>query len=437
MLERFNSFVQAHQLIQPTDRLLLALSGGVDSMALANLFLEAKISFEVAHCNFQLRGLDSDADEDFVVNWCKEKGVVIHVKKVNIASHVNVQIAARNLRYQWFSELLSQENLNKIATAHHANDMVETMFINLLRGAGHKGWSGIPLANQNTIRPLLFATKSDISEYAAKNKIAFREDVSNQSDKYLRNQIRHSLLPSIQVINKNGIAQIAENQLRLQASNTLLRTLLLEANKAAISQPTMDEWVIDVKTLQPTAQSELVLFELLQEYGFNWAQIQMVFNAKHSGKSWKSSTHQLLLDRGKIHIRPISSENEDFDMVEVNADEVFIKFPIPLSFDTIQIEQLEIPKSNRTAALDKDKLEFPLQLRKWRIGDRFQPIGMQGTKLLSDFFNDQKLNNFEKELVYVLTSNDEIVWVVGYRISENFKIGSATKQCFLIDCQYE
>jgi tRNA(Ile)-lysidine synthase len=432
MLERFNRFIADKKLLNLNDKFLLALSGGIDSMVLAHLLWKGGFNFEAAHCNFQLRGDESDTDESFVKQWCAEHNVVVHTKRFRLNLNENVQQAARDSRYQWFFELMSDYGFTKLLTAHHASDNVETLFINLLRGTGHKGWAGIPLTANRMERPLLFATKLELEAFAKNEGILFRSDQSNLSDKYLRNKIRHNILPELQKINPSAERLIAQSQLQLQSSNLLLKELIEKVNSNYLIKTKGGTLVIHHHQLKPASQSALVLFELLQEFGFQWWQIEAVYNATQGGGLLYSTTHQLLIGMEQLQIRPLSENRNKNESAFIFPEQKSIETPIHLAWEIVSAENQIISKDAGIASLDFDKLQFPLQVRKWQIGDRFRPIGMKGSKLLSDYFTDLKLNNFEKEQVYVLETGESIAWVVGYRPDDHFKVTSATKKMFLI-----
>lgn len=435
MQKEFNLFLKENKLYKADEVWLLGVSGGVDSMVLGSLLLASKIPFEVAHCNFQLRGEESDLDEWFVERWCEKNKIVFHAKRFDLSSAKNIQKAARDMRYEWFTEQMATRNLDKLATAHHASDNVETLFINLLRGAGNRGWAGIPLQDEVIVRPLLFASKAQIETFAAQQQINFRQDASNLEDKYLRNKIRHHIMPVLRELDAGSEAKISKNQLRLQASNRLLSDLVLQANANSIEQLADDEVKIYHRNLQPTNHTSLVLFELLRNYGFDWNQVQDILAVQTSGALFNSLTHELLVDRDFLVIRPVNQPelHENSFSIEENQTESIA--PLTMLFSKSKISEIKLSNDSNMAIVDFDKLTFPLQIRLWRQGDRFTPLGMKGSKKLSDFFIDQKLNNWQKEAVYVIESANEIVWVIGLRISDVFKVTPKTRNVYIIQAQ--
>lgn len=435
MQQEFSLFLKENVLYKAGDTWLLGMSGGIDSMVLGHLLLSAGIPFQVAHCNFQLRGEDSDLDEIFVERWCEKNKLVFHVKRFDLSKAKNIQKTARDVRYEWFAELLTTENLNKLATAHHASDNVETLFINLLRGAGNRGWAGIPLHDEFVVRPLLFASKTQIESFAEKEKIEFRQDSSNTEDKYLRNKIRHHLIPVLCDLDADSETKISQNQLRLQASNKLLSDLVFNVNANSIEHIAENEVKIYHRNLKPSNHTSLVLFELLRDFGFDWNQVRDVLAVETSGALFKSDTHELLVDRDFLLIRPDERTDLNDRVYLIEENQLEIVEPLPLFFSKSRTSEIRLSNNSSMAIVDFDKLTFPLQIRLWQQGDRFTPLGMKGSKKLSDFFIDLKLNNFEKESVYVIESANEIVWVIGYRISDLFKITPKTRNAYIIQVQ--
>ena len=390
-------------------KLILALSGGIDSMVLADLLLKAKADFVVAHCNFHLRGEESDGDEQFVREFAETKGLMLYVKQfeteVYAKEHgISIEMAARELRYAWFEELRQQLGYDYIAVAHHADDQLETFFINLLRGAGIRGLKGMQPVNGHIIRPLLNVSREEIHQYATENGVKWREDHTNAETQFLRNKIRHELLPVIDSISKEGRASILKSISHLASENELYRELVKE-KLASLKRGSASDEV-----------SEQLLFEWLRDYGFNSDQVHFIYQAMSGqpGTSFFSPTHRVTIEREGLELTPICQQMD---------------VPVELSYEQILNDKhFTIDKSPQVAQLDYDKLSFPLQLRKWQAGDRFHPLGMKGSRLLSDFMKDLKLTTRQKEECVVLTTaDDEIVWVIGRRIDDRFKVTDKTK----------
>ena len=421
------------------NKIILALSGGIDSMVLADLLLKANADFVLAHCNFHLRGEESDGDEHFVREYAERNGLTLYVKQFDTMGYakeqgLSIEMAARDLRYAWFEELRQQLGYDYIAVAHHSDDQLETFFINLLRGAGIRGLKGMQPLNGNIIRPLLHVSREEIRQYAIENHIAWREDHTNAETQFLRNKIRHELLPVIDDISKEGRTSILKSINHLSSENALYWELVNEKLSQIVThEGDVQRWAFTDRASLRDADNHgnqlpiehpygmQLLFEWLRDDGFNEDQIHFIHVAMNGqpGTSFFSSTHRLTIERDGLELTPIC-QNLDIS--------------IELSYQQIpHDEHFVIDTSPLVAQLDYDKLTFPLQIRKWRVGDRFHPLGMKGSKLLSDFFVDQKMTTRQKEECQVLTSADgEIVWVVGRRIDDRFKVTDKTKTVLLI-----
>lgn len=409
-------------------KLILALSGGIDSMVLADLLLQAEADFVVAHCNFHLRGEESDGDEQFVRDYAEKNGLTIYVKQfeteVYAKEHgISIEMAARDLRYAWFEELRQQLGYDYIAVAHHADDQLETFFINLLRGAGIRGLKGMQPVNGPIIRPLLDVSRAEIRQYAEEHHLEWREDHTNAETLYLRNKIRHELLPVIDGISKEGRSSILKSISHLASENELYRALVEEKLSQMVAplrgaNSCVGLGSTDLASLWDAATTSgfQLLFEWLRDYGFNEDQVHFIHEALKTGQpgtSFFSPTHRVTIERDGLELAPLCQNNEA---------------PIVLSYQQITKDEFTMDHSSQVAQLDYDKLTFPLQLRKWQTGDRFHPLGMKGSKLLSDFFVDQKMTTRQKEECYVLTTaDDQIAWVVGRRIDDRFKVTDKTK----------
>ena len=402
------------------NKLILALSGGIDSMVLADLLLKAKADFVLAHCNFHLRGEESDGDERFVREYAERNGLKIYVKQFETETYakehgISIEMAARDLRYAWFEELRQQLNYDYIAVAHHADDQLETFFINLLRGAGLRGLKGMQSVNGHIVRPLLNVSREEIRQYATENGIEWREDHTNAETQFLRNKIRHELLPVIDGISKEGRSAIQKSISHLGSENELYRELVQEKLSVMVKREGETQRLLTGASHLSPLISHL-LFEWLRDYGFNSDQVHFIHEAMNGqpGTTFFSSTHRLTIERDGLELTPICQKSDT--SIEISYQQI------------AKDEDYTLDSSPEVAQLDYDKLTFPLQLRKWQSGDRFHPLGMKGSKLLSDFFVDQKMTTRQKEECQVLTTADgEIVWVVGYRIDDRFKVTRETK----------
>ena len=439
MLEQFAAYINRYNLIAEGDRLILALSGGIDSMVLADLLMKSKVEFVVAHCNFHLRGEESDGDEKFVREFAEKHGVQCFVKHFETEKYaeekgVSVEMAARDLRYAWFEELRQQLDYNKIAVAHHADDQAETFFINLLRGAGLRGLKGMQPQNGVIIRPMLWASREQIHQYAIENSITWREDHTNAETVYLRNKIRNQLLPVFDELHSEARLGLYKSLEHLASENELYRELLNERLAQVVEQEG-DVMTLKYSSLLTSHFSLQLLFEWLRQYNFNTDQCHFIFEAMETGigNQYYSPTHQLVIGRNELQLSEIKSVSDEEIRIEVGEEKILS--PIYLRFSQVErTSDFIIDKSPNVAQLDAEKIQFPLTLRHWRHGDRFQPLGMKGSKLLSDFFVDQKFTETQKKNVFLLLSADnQILWVVGHRIDDRFKVTSETKSILLCE----
>ena len=459
MLGQFQAYINRYHLIAEGDRLVLALSGGIDSMVLANLLLKMKVDFAVAHCNFHLRGKESDGDERFVREYAEKSGIQCYVKYFDTEQYaaeqgVSIEMAARDLRYAWFEELRQQLGYDKIAVAHHADDQAETFFINLLRGAGLRGLKGMQPQNGVIIRPLLWASREQIHQYAVENQITWREDHTNAETIYLRNKIRNQLLPVFDELHPEARQGLYKSLEHLSSENELYRELLKEKLSQIVKKEDgVQSFPIDsvecfaflnsqltssnashfsIVNSQLSILNSQLIFEWLRNYGFNPDQCQFIFGAIQTGigNKYYSPTHQLVIGRNELQLSEIKFVEDEEMQIERGEEETFS--PIHLRFSRFEkTADFVIDKSPEVALLDADKIQFPLTLRHWRHGDRFHPLGMKGSKLLSDFFVDQRFTEAQKENVLLLVAADnQILWVVGHRIDDRFKIDNRTTTVF-------
>ena len=437
-MDQFQAYINRCNLIAEGDKLILALSGGIDSMVLADLLLKAKVEFVAAHCNFLLRDEESDGDEKFVREYAEKHDIQCFVKQFETEKYaadngISIEMSARDLRYAWFEQLRLRLDYNKIAVAHHADDQAETFFINLLRGAGLRGLKGMLPQNGVIIRPLLWASREQIRQYAVENQILWREDRTNAESVYLRNKIRNQLLPAFDELKPEARQGLYKSLEYLASENELYRELLKEKLSVFVKN---DRETPPTSYLKPPTSYQL-LFEWLRQYGFNTDQCHFIFEAMETGigNKYFSPTHQLVIGRNELQLSEIKPVMDEEVQIEVGEEE--IASPIHLRFSHIEkSSDFFIDKSPIVAMLDADKVQFPLTLRHWRHGDRFHPLGMKGSKLLSDFFVDQRFTEAQKQNVFLLVSaKNEILWVVGQRIDDRFKVTNGTKSVFV--CRLE
>ncbi len=439
MLQHFQRYCTAHHLYRSgKSRWLLAVSGGIDSMVLAHLCRQSTFEIGIAHCNFTLRGAESDADEIFVKRWAQEHQVPFYTIAFNTKEYaaergVSTQMAARDLRYAWFEELRESEDYTDIVVAHHADDNAETLLLNLTRGTGIKGMRGMQPVRGRILRPLLFATRSVIAEYAAANGITYREDASNKHDDYARNRIRHHVIPELQKINPAFTTSMWQTALHFTQAGEVIDEAG-ETVRERVCRYQQDEVHISIDALTATPHYDFWLFELLQPYGFTGALVDEIMQALDAqpGKRFRSTTHELIKDRTHLIVVPytVSPANGDY---LITYDCEAIAEPLALRFEYEKNSAgFSLKRTKDTACLDASKLEFPLTLRLWRDGDVFVPFGMKGIKKVSDFLIDEKVPLHEKEKQYVLLSGKDIVWVVGRRIGERYKVAGDTKKIVVV-----
>jgi tRNA(Ile)-lysidine synthase len=427
MLTKFQHHIEQNFAQLKDKKLLLAVSGGVDSMVLLDLFYKLRFDICVVHCNFQLRGKESDADELLVREICQDGYIPYFINSFDTLefakeNKLSIQLAARKLRYDWFQEIISL-GFDYVLTAHHLDDNLETFLINFTRGTGLEGLTGIPVQNENIIRPLLPFSRDEIENYAIDNKIQWREDSSNASDKYFRNKLRHNIVPTLKELNTGFLDSFQNTLHHLQQAESLVN----DASKLVFEKVVKEkgnQLEIHLKPLLEFQNYKAYLFQWLKNYGFSaWNDIYDLVGAQ-SGKQVFSETHVLLKDREKL----ILSER-----IPINNAEVFIidsiecKVNIPLKLIFSRFSGGKHVNAN-CIFVDKDKIKFPLTIRKWQEGDYFYPAGMNGKKKLSKYFKDEKYSLLDKENQWLLCSENQIVWVIGKRADDRFLV-KGTTQC--------
>ena len=430
MKNKVQHFITEKSLFSIEDKLILGISGGADSVCLMHVFLELGYSFELAHCNFNLRGEESDADEYFVKDLAKEHQLKVHIKQFDTMVYaaenkISTQMAARDLRYAWFEKLRIKSNAKYLAIAHHANDDVETFFINLVRGSGLKGFLGIKEKNNAIVRPLLSVSRLEIEQYLKDRGLVFREDSSNASVKYLRNKIRHELIPLLAQMNPS-IQQTVKDEMRILDGVAQIYASKVEEVRNDLTQEKNGIVQLEISALLALNPLHSYLYELLSAYGFYAVEAISKALQGQSGKQFFSSTHQLVVDRENIFISLLNKENEVFEITEKT---ISLVYPLEINFKVMADKT--IIYDNNIAQLDVEKLKFPLTLRKWKEGDKFMPLGMKKFKKLSDFFIDSKFSIIDKQEQWLLCSGVDIVWVLGCRIDERYKLESNTKKVYI------
>ncbi len=408
-------------------KLLLAVSGGIDSIILLELFHQLKYKIAVLHCNFSLRGLESDGDEAFVKAFCYDKKIPVFIqnfdtKQFAIDYKLSIQVAARKLRYDWFYEQLNEHNFDFILTAHHLDDNLETFIINLSRGTGLDGLTGIPSQNDKIIRPLLPFSREEIENYANENGIQWREDSSNASDNYLRNKIRHGIVPILKEINPNFLDSFQKTQNHLSDAQTIVADGEYIIFKEVVTENEDGTIYFNLKKLLQLSNYSAYLYQWLKEFEFTaWQDIYDLVYAQ-SGKKVFSENYILLKDREFLILYADETVN---DKEEYFIEENQLEVKIPLNLSICKVADIFETNSN-AIFVDKNKLQFPLTIRKWQESDYFYPYGMKGKKKLSKFFKDEKFSIHNKANVWLLCSNNEIVWIINKRFDDRFKVTNTT-----------
>ncbi|WP_460981736.1 tRNA lysidine(34) synthetase TilS [Spirosoma fluminis] len=419
-----------------TDRVLLAVSGGLDSVVMAEVFQRSGRPFAIAHVNFGLRGTESAADAIFVENKAKQYEVPFHIIEVDTRRlarerGISIQMAAREFRYNWFTQLLREHNYACVATAHHQNDVLETMLLNLTRGTGIAGLRGIAPRQGNVVRPLLMATRAELAAYAQAHALTYREDSSNADDKYARNRIRHHVVPVLEALNPGFWETLPRTIERLRATETLVRSELERSWTQTAERQGKQIWLAADKLLV-LPEMTFRLAEWLKPFGFTGDQARQISNTlvSEAGQVVQSATHRITHERGGLLLAPLA----DIDTVDIILTD-WPTSPMVLGEQytlhvTLRSREPEfmVPTDPHIACLDADQLQFPLTIRPWRQGDRFRPLGMKGSKLVSDILNDLKVSRSEREKALVLLADDQVAWVVGRRIGHSVRITSQTSR---------
>jgi tRNA(Ile)-lysidine synthase len=457
LLQRFQQYIIDHRLFSPKDTLLLAVSGGIDSVVLCELCKQVGYTFVIAHCNFKLRGAESERDAAFVQQLALTYNVPFLIKEFDTEAYaddrkLSIQEAARELRYNWFAELLepaignrqsanqelgesihdSRLPIHVLLTAHHLDDNIETMLMHFFRGTGIHGLRGMLPRQGNIVRPLLFARKQELAAFATENKLRWVEDSSNALDKYSRNYFRNQLIPLVQNIYPEAENNLAAN-LRRFADMELLYEQAVDLHKKKLLEYKGQEVHIPVLKLQKSQPLHSIVYEIIKAFGFTPAQVDEVIRLleSESGRYVASATHRIIKNRRWLIIAPAQAEHAQTLAIDDNEDKIVFENGA-LVFSPLNNKNIQLTNDPSTALIDHAELHFPLILRKWKKGDYFYPLGLQKKKKIARFLIDQKLSLTDKEKVWVLESNKKICWVVGLRIDDRFKITEVTKQILKI-----
>ena len=437
MVTKVQEYIVHHKLFTKQSKVLVGLSGGPDSMVLIHLLMQLGYNCIAAHCNFHLRGKDSDKDAAFVFKWCNENNIPLFTidfdtEEYAATNKISIEMAARELRYNWFEKLRLEQNADVVGIAHHQDDSVETILINLIRGTGIKGLTGIPIVNKHIVRPLLQVSRRQIMEYLSSNKVPYVIDHTNEEEMYTRNIIRLKVLPTLKKLNpsvKNSIITTSNN---LKEAEKIYNGYINQAIEEVLNNN-----LIDIAKLKETYSPQSVLFEILSPIGFTSSVIEDISNNLDSipGKMYHADGFRLLKDRDYLIISDIELgelQNKDKEYL-IYADSTDKNLPFSLTVHKEEYTpEFEIKRNKAILHCDIDKLAFPLTLRRWKEGDWFVPFGMKGKKKLSDFFSDNKFSIFQKEETWVLLSDNDVVWIVNHRADNRFRITEATNTVYTL-----
>jgi tRNA(Ile)-lysidine synthase len=437
MVTKVQEYIVHHKLFTKQSKVLVGLSGGPDSMVLIHLLMQLGYNCIAAHCNFHLRGKDSDKDAAFVSKWCNENNIPLFTidfdtEEYAATNKISIEMAARELRYNWFEKLRLEQNADVVGIAHHQDDSVETILINLIRGTGIKGLTGIPIVNKHIVRPLLQVSRRQIMEYLSSNKVPYVIDHTNEEEMYTRNIIRLKVLPTLKKLNpsvKNSIITTSNN---LKEAEKIYNGYINQAIEEVLNNN-----LIDIAKLKETYSPQSVLFEILSPIGFTSSVIEDISNNLDSipGKMYHADGFRLLKDRDYLIISDIELgelQNKDKEYL-IYADSTDKNLPFSLTVHKEEYTpEFEIKRNKAILHCDIDKLAFPLTLRRWKEGDWFVPFGMKGKKKLSDFFSDNKFSIFQKEETWVLLSDNDVVWIVNHRADNRFRITEATNTVYTL-----
>ena len=437
MIEEFRSYIDDNRLFNADDTVLLGVSGGIDSMVMVHLFLRCGYEFGIAHCNFRLRGEESDEDEIFVRNYAGKHTIPFFSNSFDTAGYaakkgVSIQMAARELRYSWFEEIRKKQGYSVISLAHNLNDNIETFIINLVRGSGISGFAGIKPRSECLVRPLLFVTRDEICEYAEKYEVNYREDSSNTDTKYVRNKIRHLVVPVLKEINPSFENTIDETIARSAEISEIYSRHIAGIKKSMLSETTtgLQVKISDISALSPL---NTMIYELFREYGLSRPMIPefIKLTRSRSGSQLHTPTHRFIRNRGEILISRIQPDSEINIVCNTLEELLKIQLPAKMSVENCG-EAFILPQEKRSTCLSLNKLKFPVIIRNWKPGDTFCPLGMNKRKKLSDFFIDNKFSVPEKEAALIMESDGKIACILGIRTDNRFRVTNSTTRCLVI-----
>ena len=434
-LRKIEQFIEQKELMNNSQLYLVALSGGADSVALLLALKKLGYNIEAAHCNFHLRGEESDRDEDFCKNLCRELDIKLHLAhfdtQTNASLHgISIEMAARNLRYNYFKALLKDINASAVCVAHHKDDSAETLLLNLVRGTGIEGLTGIKSKNNRIVRPFLCVRRNEIVNYLEQQNQLFVTDSSNLVNDVQRNKIRLDVMPLLQTINPLVVEHLNQTGEYIEEAASILNTALEQMQNRVVLLKTEEQTIVDIERLEKEQSSNYLLWYILKNYGFNAAQIKQIScGLKTSvGRVWESTTHALTINNNKIIVEPLfTCDTKEYRLIEEGLYHLNSKLSIEIKKEPYSIDN-GFSKDPKDVWIDADKVVFPLSVRLIKEGDRMIPLGMKGSKLISDILTDTKVSYFDRQRQYVLLNNDQqIIWLVGRRIDDRYKITSSTK----------
>lgn len=435
MLDTIRSFIEKEGLLSADATVIVGLSGGMDSMALLDILTLLGYRCVAAHCNFRLRGEESDRDASFVKKWCKSidipfTSINFDTRQYATDKKISIEMAARELRYRWFSIMRKQYDAEAIAVAHHKDDSVETVLLNLIRGTGIKGLTGISPKNNKIVRPLLCLSQDEIKEYMTARDIPFVFDSSNNDDHFWRNTLRLHIIPQLEKLNPSVKEAIYRTSQHVTEADKVYSTSMKEALDNVFQHNK-----IDIRALRNTVSPKSVLFELLSPLGFGASTIQDIYKSMDAepGRVFYAGLNRVIKDRDYFLVDRLNNSVSSEQPVLIFPHTEAILSPLQLTFRK-SLMPVTISKDRHFLYADYDRLKFPLLLRKWQKGDWFIPFGMKGRKRLSDYFTDRKYSLPDKENAWVLLSGEEVVWIVGERADDRFKITSQTINVFAVEC---
>ena len=432
VFDQFRNYMTDRCGVNTSDRILVALSGGADSVALLHLLLQNGFNCVAAHCNFTLRRHESDEDELFVKELCRNWDIELHTIRFDTQAYskdhkISIEMAARELRYQWFEQLLVEVDAKYLATGHHGSDAIETFLLNLVRGTGIKGLTGMAWRNQHIIRPMLAASAGEVLHYCRSKHLDFRTDSSNMETHYQRNKIRHQIVPLLEELNPSFFETMQHNMTYLREAEQIFAAEIQRVKEQMVAE-TEDALLIPIRLINEHPQKQTMLYEILRPYGFPGQIMPSIIDSLSGipGKQFFSATHRLVIDRYNLIL--VAQSQPEPEVYALEGGQTHMDQPLKMALRQFEKpSDYSFPKENWKVHLDADLIDFPLIIRKMQAGDKFQPLGMQQFKKISDFFVDQKMSLIDKEKIWLLTNGVDIIWVMGQRIDNRFKITPATK----------